>query len=63
MKTTLYRDNVHDSYAICPEKLLKNEYYIAVSVGTIFDHLPLNEPRTVSCRARYSCRMNLGRGC
>jgi hypothetical protein len=26
VKTTLYKDNVHDSLAICPEKLLKNEY-------------------------------------
>lgn len=27
VKTTLYSDRVHDSYAICPEKLLKNEYW------------------------------------
>ena len=26
VKTTLYSESVHDSYAIWPEKLLKNEY-------------------------------------
>lgn len=37
VKTTLYNDNVHDSYAICPEKLLKNENCFFVSVMKVYN--------------------------
>src|SRR5882757_229219 len=49
VNTTLYNDNVHDSYAIWPEKLLKNEYcknsnrdQLSILVARIFKEFTQN---------------------
>jgi hypothetical protein len=59
VKTTLYMDKVQDSYAICPEKLLKNEYCSLAISGQSASTYETHAPKTASYRALCSCRTSL----